>query len=126
MRKLKMKIGDVTIDAELFDTPTAGAIWAALPFHATAQTWGNEVYFTTPVQTKLELDAKAVVEAGELAFWVGGSAIAIGFGPTPASRGKEIRLVEPTNVWGRALQDVKQLHRVRAGSPIHVEVLSSG
>jgi uncharacterized protein len=123
MRKLKMTIGDVEINAQLFSTPTADAIWTALPFEAKAQTWGKEVYFTTPVAALLEADAKDVVEPGELAFWVEGSAIAIGFGPTPVSQGNEIRLVEPTNIWGRALDDVEQLSRVRPGARIKVEAL---
>jgi hypothetical protein len=123
MRKLKLTIGDVEIGAELFDTPTADAIWAALPFEATAQIWGKEVYFATPVTADLEPNAKAVVEPGELAFWVEGNAIAIGFGPTPISHGEEIRLAAPTNIWGRALQDLGQLSRVRAGAPIRVQAL---
>ena len=123
MRKLKMTIGEVDIIAELRDTPTADAIWAVLPFDAKAQTWGKEVYFTTPAAAPLESDARDVVEAGELAFWVEGGAIAIGFGPTPVSRGNEIRLVEPTNIWGRALTDVKELSRIRAGARIRVEAL---
>jgi hypothetical protein len=125
MRKLKMTIGGVEINAELFETPTADAIWAALPFDAKAQVWGNEVYFTTPATASLEQDAKDVVEPGELAFWVDGSAIAIGFGPTPVSQGDEIRLVEPTNIWGRALDDVTQLYHVRFGAKIRVEALPS-
>ena len=125
MRKLRMTIGDVEIRAELLDTPTADAIWAVLPFEAKAQVWGQEVYFTTPATASLEPDAKDVVEPGELAFWVEGSAIAIGFGPTPVSEGDEIRLVEPTNIWGRALDDVKQLERIRFGAKIRIEALSS-
>ena len=123
MRRLKMIIGDVAIDAELRDTPTADAIWANLPFESKAQTWGKEVYFTTPAGASLENDAKDVVEPGELAFWVAGNAIAIGFGPTPVSEGNEIRLVEPTNIWGRALNDVNQLSRIRPGARIRVQAL---
>ena len=66
MRVLKLTIGEVVIRAELLDTPTAEALWAAAPFEARAATWGEEVYFTTPVSLAREADAKAVVEPGEL------------------------------------------------------------
>jgi len=120
-RKLKMIIGSVKLEAELFDTPTADAIYAKLPFTSTASTWGDEVYFSTPVHVRKEADAKDVVEAGELAFWVEGDSIAIGFGPTPVSRGKEIRLVTRTNIWGKALGPVTPLRQVKDGYPIKVE-----
>jgi len=120
-RKLRMTIGPVSLEAELFDTPTADAIYAKLPFNSVASTWGEEVYFATPVHVRKEADAKDVVEAGELAFWVEGDSIAIGFGPTPVSRGKEIRLAARTNIWGKALGPVTQLRKVKDGDPISVE-----
>ncbi len=121
MRKIKMTIGSVVINAELFDTPTADAIYDAAPFGAMAMTWGDEVYFSTPVGPDREADARAVVEAGELAFWTDGDAIAIGYGPTPISQGDEIRLASPCNLWGRALDDVQQLRAVSAGASVTVE-----
>ena len=124
MRKLKMTIGGIEITAELFDTPTADAIYQNLPFSSTARTWGEEVYFDTPVTSENEVDARDVVEAGELAFWLAGNAIAIGFGPTPVSQGEEIRLASPCNVWGRAVEDVRGLMVVKDGDPITVERLS--
>ena len=124
MIKLKMTIGGIEITAELFDTPTADAIYQNLPFSSTARTWGEEVYFDTPVTSENEADARDVVEAGELAFWLAGNAIAIGFGPTPVSQGEEIRLAARCNVWGRAVEDVRGLMVVKDGDPITVERLS--
>ena len=114
----------VTIRVETLDTPTAASIIAACPIDACANTWRDEVYFSTPVSVAREADAKAVVEAGELAYWPDGDAIAIGFGPTPISQGGEIRLASPCNIWGRALDDVTALFSVRAGAAVRVDVSS--
>jgi uncharacterized protein len=121
MRQLKIMIGDLVIHANLFDTPTARALYEAAPFAAAASTWGEEVYFRAPVSCAREADARAVVEPGELAFWPDGDAIAIGFGRTPISQGDECRLASPCNIWGRAQEDVKQLRSVRPGAAIRVE-----
>ncbi len=123
MRKIKITAGTGSIRAELLDTPTADSIYANLPIHSEAHTWGEEVYFETPVSVAREADARDVVEPGELAFWVEGDSIAIGFGRTPVSRGDEIRLAAPTNIWARALDDVKQLEAVKDGDRVTVEAV---
>lgn len=69
----------------------------------------------------IEPDARAVVQVGELAFWVEGDSIAIGYGPTPISKGDEIRLAAPTNIWGKAVGGVRRRANVKAGQPIRVE-----
>jgi uncharacterized protein len=119
-QQLVLEIGDVTIRAELLDTPTAKALLDAAPFTSTASTWGEEVYFGTPVSLPRERDARAVVTPGELAFWCDGDSIAIAYGRTPISRGDESRLASPSNVWGKALDDVRQLASVKAGAHIAV------
>lgn len=121
--QIQIRIADITLTATLRDTPTAKAILAALPFESRAQTWGEEVYFRTPVDVDLEADARDVVQAGELAFWVEGSSIAIGFGHTPISQGDEIRLAAPTNIWADSADDVRQLKAIKTGDPIHLDVV---
>lgn len=124
-RRIRIAAGRVEIRARLRDTPTAEAIWARLPIHSTARTWGEEVYFTTPVEAKLERDAREIMQPGEIAFWVQGQAIAIGFGPTPVSRGTEIRLAARCNVWADAEDDVTRLAAVRDGEAVEVTALES-
>jgi hypothetical protein len=101
-------------------TPTSAQLVAALPFTAQAETWGEEVYFTTPVSAKLESTAKQVVPPGTVCFWVDGDALALPYGATPISKQGESRLVTRCNVLGQVVGDARALATVRAGDPIRV------
>jgi len=75
--------------ALLEDTPSAQALISALPIESTASTWGEEVYFSTPVSVELEPTAREVVDPGTVCFWVQGNSLALPYGRTPASRDAE-------------------------------------
>ncbi|MGD8567724.1 MAG: cyclophilin-like fold protein [Gammaproteobacteria bacterium] len=125
MNAIKITCGDVSLTARLLETPTAEAIYQQLPVTSTARTWGEEVYFELPVDPGIsrEADAKDVVEPGEIAYWVEGNCIAIGFGPTPVSHGNEIRLAAKTNIWATTNDDVTRLATVNSGDTINVVAL---
>ena len=120
-RKIRIRAGPVTADATLTATPTADKIWSALPLNARASTWGDEIYFTIPVQAPLERDAQEVVGKGDLGYWPPGTAFCIFFGPTPASTGDEIRPASAVNVIGRVLGDPTVFKQVRAGMSVTLE-----
>ncbi|AUG78225.1 hypothetical protein CFP65_3429 [Kitasatospora sp. MMS16-BH015] len=107
--------------ATLRATPTAERLWQALPIRSSASTWGDEVYFETPVSVSREEDAQQVVAPGTVAFWTDGDSLALPFGPTPISRGDECRLASPCNVLGELDGDPLVLRTVRGGDPISVE-----
>jgi uncharacterized protein len=111
-----------SITAELTEenTETVEAIWSKLPIEGRANTWGDEIYFEIPVTCGTE-KPRDVVSFGDVAYWPHGEAICFFFGPTPASKGSEIRLASPVNVFGRIQGDAKVLKLVRPGEKVRLE-----
>ena len=62
-RRVRITAGAVNVTATLNDSVTAGMMWDALPYEAPAGTWGDEIYFTIPVEADEE-QAVDVVEMG--------------------------------------------------------------
>jgi len=120
-KKIRILIGDLKVEAELNESKTAQLIWEALPIEAKANLWGEEIYFSIPVKAGLEKGAKEVVSAGDLGYWPTGHAFCIFFGPTPASRGDEIRAASAVNIIGKVLGDPKVFLKVKDGSKITLE-----
>ena len=120
MKKINISVGDVSVEAEMLDTPTANRILEALPFESSANVWGDEIFFDIPLSLEPEPDARADVEVGDLAYWPAGPAFCIFFGPTPVSSDSRPRAYSPVNVFGRVLGDARQFKGVSSGATIQV------
>ena len=119
-RKIIIEAGKITSEAVLAETEAASAIWNALPIESTSNTWGEEVYFSTPVTLSLDETAKEVVDMGDLGYWPTGRALCIFFGLTPMSRGDEIRPASAVNIVGKIIGDPKLFNEVRSGEKVRV------
>ncbi|MHC4498968.1 MAG: cyclophilin-like fold protein [Planctomycetota bacterium] len=120
-KRIKITAGDVQLEAELNDSATAKSIVDVLPIKGKGNRWGEEIYFAIPVVADLEEGARDVLEAGELGYWPSGNAFCIFFGPTPASRGDEIRAASAVNIIGKVKGDLSELPNVPDGADVLIE-----
>ena len=120
MARIRISWPGGAVTATLDPTPTAEKVLAALPTRSSANTWGDEVYFSLPVRASLEPNARQVVDPGTVCFWGEGHSLALPFGPTPVSRGNECRLVTKVNILGKLEDDPRRLSSVNDGDEITV------
>ena len=120
--KIAIKIGDLSVNAELNDTLTARKIAEILPLTDSFSTWGEEIYFSIPVTSELDESAKEKVELGDLGYWPAGKAFCIFFGPTPMSGPGEIIPASSVNIVGKVTDDPKKFSKVMSMNEITIEV----
>lgn len=121
-RKIRISAGNVTMEAMLNDTATACEIWGALPITARVNLWGDEIYFAIPVHRDEE-NAKSTVGLGDIGYWPPGNAFCIFYGPTPMSRGDEIRPASPVNIVGKLVGDATLFKQVAASSKVTISAV---
>ena len=121
-KTLKLRVGEVEAVVELLENKVAGKLWEAAPFESSAETWGEEVYFSTPVEAGLEDEfARDLVDVGDVGYWPPGKALCLFFGPTPISRPGEVRPASTVVLVGRLSSDPEELRKVRKGDEVKVE-----
>ena len=118
-KRICITAGDVEATAELNSTATAEAIWQALPIEGRASLWGDEIYFSIPISLDLEA-GQELASMGDLGYWPEGKAFCIFFGPTPVSRGNEIRPASAVAVFGKIIGDATVFKKVARGTGITV------
>jgi uncharacterized protein len=119
--RIALRIGTLSMEAELNETTTAKKIAAALPLRTSFNTWGDEIYFAIPVDAALDDSAQEAVELGDLGYWPPGKALCIFFGQTPVSQPGKIRPASAVNVIGKVLGDATQFKTVMREREVVVE-----
>ena len=120
-KAIKITAGQIQVEAELNDSPTAKSIFETLPIKAKGYRWGGEIYFSIPVEAGLEADSREILESGELGYWPTGSAFCIFFGTTPASEANEIRAASAVNIVGSIKSDISQLPDIPDGAIVYIK-----
>ncbi|MEM2210892.1 MAG: cyclophilin-like fold protein [Nitrososphaerales archaeon] len=124
MVEIELLFNGLKIDGELNEHKnpiTMKSILNALPIESKVNRWGDEIYFSTPVNVSEE-NAQVDVQIGDIAYWPPGKALCIFFGPTPISKGNEPRAASPVNVIGKVKGDLTLLKKVKRGSKVIVRV----
>lgn len=119
--KIRITVGNITLDAELFDTPCARAIAGALPVTGVPNEWGDEFYFEIPVTQPLDDTATTSVKVGDIGYWPPGKALALFFGPTPMSSGPDPVPASAVNRVGVIRGDATALKKAAGSKEIHIE-----
>ncbi len=119
--KIRIVSGDTELPATIHDEDFAARMKEALPIESSARTWGKEVYFDIPIQDDLDENATDVVDPGTVTYWVQGSALAIPYGPTPASHDDECRLASAVNILGELDGNPEELAEISDGDTVRVE-----
>jgi hypothetical protein len=121
--KIRIKIGPLSLDAELNDTPTAKEVAKVIPLNTSFNTWGDEIYFTIPVQVESDESAREAVEIGDLGYWPTGRAFCIFFGPTPMSSQGKIIPASAVNIIGKVIGDATKFKEVMHEDAVFLEPL---
>lgn len=121
MTRIRIQSGSHCFLANLADNPTAQRLAEILPLSGRANTWGDEIYFSIPLESELDKGASDQLPAGSLAFWPPGNAFCIIWGPTPASHRDEPRFASPVNVLGSIEGDLSPLAIIRDGDELTIE-----
>ena len=114
---------DAEVSVELDDKQapkTVYAILEKLPIKVKINRWGDELY-TDPMPVKVkEENAKSLVNLMDVAYWPQGQGLCLFFGPTPISKGNEIKPYSAVNVIGKIVSKENIARKVNDSTTVIV------
>jgi len=116
-RTIIIKVNQLELKIKIDSSQLADLVWERLPIEASANLWGDEIYFKTDLDNQAN-ELQQSVELGDVAFWPPGQAICLFYGQTPMSTPDEIRPASPVAVFGKLLDDPKLLKMAKLGQSL--------
>lgn len=122
MQMIEVQMGSLVVDIELNGSDTAQELLASLPIKSRAKRWGDEIYFSTPVDMEAAYDAREIVDVGDVAYWPPDRALCLFFGPTPCSTDGTPQAASAVNMVGKIKGRLPSLVQVNDNSQIEVRL----
>ncbi len=100
MQRIRIAVGDVTLDGELNDSDAARAVARALPLTAEFQVWGDELHIDVEIDAPSRGRQETAVSLGDVGLSADGGQLFVFFGPTPLSPEEAPVSAQPVTVVG--------------------------
>ena len=130
-RRMNLIVGTNIVLVELYDTPTADAIFSGAPFRSRIRNSSGRIYFRAPIQAEEEDEAVREIKVGDLVYSSADKTIEFGIessryfhgDQSQFLNGNKISLPTKSNLWAHAITDVREFFgTVEYGDEITVEV----
>ena len=109
MSNIVIRTRNGVYNAELDGSDISNDIWLSLPFRASINMLGSQIYFEMKTNVEVVGDA-TVFDVGDIAYWPKANALCLFFGPTPLSGEDGLPVSAfPLKKIGRILSDCKSM-----------------
>lgn len=113
-------IGSISATLTNENPEVVKAFYDILPVEGRATLWGDEIYFSIPMETVQAENPRVAVKEGEIAIWIENPSLCIFFGKTPVSTETEIRAYSEVAVIGNVDGGANVFKKVKNGEKITI------
>lgn len=105
---------EVTLQGKFLENELGEKFAKILPFEIEFDTWGDELYGVLEKDIeKIEGDRQDIMDVGDIAYHPENKWFCIFWGPTPSSRGNEIRAAVPVIKIGEIHGDFQKIYKLK-------------
>ena len=125
MEKINISVENLSIEAEMFETPTAQKIIEALPLEGSVNVWGTKFILILNCTSNWSRMRERMSQWGTWHTGRQARPFVSFFGPTPVSTGDQPRAYSPVNIFGHVSGDTGQFRTVSDGAGIKITLIES-